>query len=204
MKTLVFILISLAALPIFASPASELPEIVRCHQALDKVSEGLSEGLSVDKVTPIALAAGNKVFFLTQKSIYSVKKAPNQTMTVEIDDPPTPALYRKMDIQKDGSIGGVSYEEVQNKSSAVLATPALDDDILNLFKKELVARAKNLTSADMYDNANHPEDVIKALDACDKVQSPEFQQVVNKQIAYFQKKLSPGAPGQKNLPAQSR
>jgi hypothetical protein len=56
-----------------ATASEEIKLIIACNEAMDGKSSGASEKLAFDSTTPIAYVATKKIYFLTDKSIYSTE-----------------------------------------------------------------------------------------------------------------------------------
>jgi len=186
MKSLLcFFVSSFMVDPALASPASELPQIIRCHEALDGKSEGHSEKLDLNQPTPIALVSGKKILFVTEDSVYSLDKIADADMIVRVETKNGP-LYRKLGMTKEGAIGRMSTEvSPQQRSTALQPRVALDDGAIEILKKELALRMK--TVPNQYQNKYDPAGVIKDLQSCQAVNSHDLQKNLNQVLAYYQK-----------------
>ncbi|KHD89370.1 MAG: hypothetical protein OM95_03065 [Bdellovibrio sp. ArHS] len=172
----------------YAQTSQELTNIVRCHESLNDKSEGQSQKLGLESPTPIALPWGKTIYFITDSSIYSIEhKFAGQDVVFHLEDNKTP--YVKMGFQKDGSLGGISYAELskEEKGKAIAPKAKLDQATLHVFKKELVRRMNSVTGE--YQNKYDPQGTIDALSECRKVNDPELQKSLDKQLPFYEKLL---------------
>jgi hypothetical protein len=172
----------------FAVTASdEITKIVACHEAMDGKSSGATDKLAFDSATPIAYAATKKIYFLTDKSIYSLEnKYQGQDITVHLIDKDKD-FYRKFDVRKDGKIGTISFNEIKDTKSALEPKAQIDEDTLGHFKKDLVTRVNSMPGE--YQNKFDPQDTLNAINVCAEIKTPEMQKAVEKQTAYYSKLL---------------
>lgn len=169
--------------------ASEVGSIVRCHEALNDKSEGKSEKLSMSTATPIMIPAGKNLYFVTETSILVLKNTfLNKDVIIRIDEKQSP-VFSKINFGKDGSFGGISFQDLTaaEKQSAVTPRAQLDEESLNVVKKELIKRMNSVTGE--YQNKYDPQATIDALNVCSEVKSPELQKSLAKQLPFYEARL---------------
>ncbi|MBS1970844.1 MAG: hypothetical protein JSU04_11080 [Bdellovibrionales bacterium] len=170
-----------------AAASDEIKLIIACNEAMDGKSSGVTDKLAFDSTTPIAYVATKKIYFLTDKSIYSLEnKYRDQDIVVHLTNNDKD-FYRKLNINKDGKIGNISYDEIKDKKDALEPKAQLDEDTLGLFKKDLITRVNSMQGE--YQNKFDPQDTLNAIKICDEVKSPEMQKATAKQTAYYEKLL---------------
>lgn len=170
-----------------ATASEELKKVIQCHEALDGKSSGNTEKLSYESATPFALPATKKIYFVTDKSIYSIEdKFQGKDLLIHLIDKDKD-FYRKMAITSSGKIGSISYDEIKDKKDAQEPKAQLDDEILGLFKKDLVRRVSSMMGE--YQNKYDPQDTLNAINICNEIKSPEMQKAVEKQTAFYEKLL---------------
>lgn len=170
---------------VFAS--QELSALIRCHEALNDKSDGKSTKLSLDAATPFVIPSGKNLYFVTKDSVAVLaNKFSSQDIIIQLQENNT-AFFRKVSFQKSGELGSISYEEVstQDKKTALTASTQLDENSLNIIKKELVRRMNSVTGE--YQNKYNPARTIEALNICKDVKSPELQTSLEKQVQFYQK-----------------
>lgn len=170
-----------------AGASQELSNIIRCHEALDGKSEGRSTKLSAENATPFVILAGKSLYFVTNESVSVVShKFHNQDVTFALSEKGQ-LLYRKVNFNKSGELAGISFEEptAQDIKNAVSPSAQLDDESLNLLKKELLRRMNSVTAE--YQNKYDPEGTIESLSVCRRVKSPELAKSLEKQVSFYEK-----------------
>lgn len=181
MKTiLLFALSSLISCPLFASTAEEIQNIIRCHDALNGKSDGISDPLRSEH-TPIALVFGKKVYFMTSDSILALDKTPSSDLVVRLKDK-NEVLNYKLSFDGHGALGSAgTFFAPGDLQKAQEPHVALDDNSLNIFKAELARRLKNVT--EQYQNKYDPADTIKSLHACESIDFSTLKETSQKALA---------------------
>lgn len=180
----------------------ELKSIVACHEALIDKSDGRSTKLDYDGPTPFVVPSGKSLYFVTQDSVAVLKNDfVDKTIIVKLRENDIP-IHRKISFQKDGSLGTVSFEKLSEEEikSAVRPIPQLDNEGLNILKKELLRRMNSVTGE--YQNKYNPQATIASLEECRKVKSAELNASIDKQIAFYQKLSSKKYGPKTNSPSK--
>lgn len=209
------LVLSTAALAVHASPRSELPGLIACHEALDGRSDGESNKLHIGNPTPIALPSKGKIYFYTHnKSGYSTSVLDGKTylgkkIVLKVQDEDKP-FYQSISIDTDknpnhkpaypviGGNGEPTPEEM--KAGTVTPSDLLTNDVVQAMKDEVLLRWKNLEYA--FDS-DHLDGTAKAFLACRQVESDPLQKQldqVRKQKAVLNKKLNQMEKDSKNVP----
>jgi hypothetical protein len=176
--------------------SSELKSLIACHEALMDKSDGRSAKLVYDGPTPFVIPKGKHLFFVTNDSIDIIENNfAKKSIVFKLREAEV-SLYRKVNFQADGSLGTISFEKPGDEElkSAIRPMSKLDNDTLNVVKKELLRRMNSVTGE--YQNKYNPQATIASLEECRKVKSDELQASIQKQIAFYQK-LSPKKYGPK-------
>lgn len=184
-SVLLLLVASIQSTSAFAS--QELNALIRCHEALDDKSDGKSTKLTLETATPFVIPSGKRLFFVTNDSVSVLEnKFSGQDIIVQLQENKT-TFFRKISFQKNGELGTISYEEVPatDKKAAVSTSTQLDENSLNIIKKELVRRMNSVTGE--YQNKYDPAGTIEALNVCSEVKSPELQKSLDKQVSFYQK-----------------
>jgi hypothetical protein len=170
-----------------ATASDEIKLIIACHEALDGKSSGVTEKLAYDSATPVAYVATKKIYFLTDKSIYSLEnKYRDQDIVIHLTNNDKD-FYRRLNINKDGKIGNIAYDEIKDTQGALEPKAQLEEDTLGLFKKDLVTRMNSMQGE--YQNKFDPQDTLHAIKVCEELKSLEMQKATAKQTAYYEKLL---------------
>ncbi|MEK2644764.1 hypothetical protein [Bdellovibrio sp. BCCA] len=175
----------LSTLPALAS--QELTNLIRCHEALDGKADARTFKLTTDSATPFEFSSGKKLYFVTDESIGVLEnKYADKSLVIRLDEKKQP-FYRVLNFQKNGTLGNVSFQEPTKEQKAHAETPSaqLDKSLLDLLKKELIRQMNSVTSE--YQNKYDPAGTIESLNVCRKVDSPEMQKSIDKQIAFYEK-----------------
>lgn len=183
-----FLLLLVASIQSTSALASqELSALIRCHEALNDKSDGKSTKLSLETATPFLIPTGKRLYFVTNDSVSVLdNKFSGQDIIVQLQENKG-AFFRKVSFQKNGELGTISFEEVStaDKKTALTTSSQLDENSLNIIKKELVRRMNSVTGE--YQNKYDPAGTIEALNICSAVKSPELQKSLEKQVSYYQK-----------------
>ena len=162
----------------------DLNEVIQCHEALDGKSEGLTQKLGYDSATPIALVHGKDLYFATSSGIYILEGRDfDKGLLIHLKEQDKD-FFRQMDLDKNGRITGMSFDEVQETKEAAEPKLSLNKESLELFKKDLVTRVASMTGE--YQNKFDPKDTLAALKICEAVNFSDFRKSLEKQTTYYQ------------------
>lgn len=162
--------------------ASELSDIIQCHEDLDGRSDGNSQKLSMDQATPFALSDGDRLYFVTKDSISYVDTTPyrSKDLVVHLREEGKD-LYKKVGLDQKGHVSNIPFGSAVDARGAVDARAQLTSQALDLLKKELVLRWQQPEYAG---DADHIAGTKKAIEECEKVPSKEL----HKELAKARKK----------------
>ncbi|UXR63425.1 hypothetical protein EZJ49_10095 [Bdellovibrio bacteriovorus] len=173
------------ALPAFAS--QELKNLIACHEALDGKSEARTQKLNLESPTPFVLNANKKLYFFTDTSVGVLPNTyANKSLVVQLTEKQKP-FYRALQFQKNGDVGNISFQDVTAEQKATSEAPKaqLDESSLKILKKELLRQMNSVTGE--YQNKYDPSGTIESLNICRKVDLPEMQKSIDKQVAFYEK-----------------
>ncbi|WP_374000017.1 hypothetical protein [Bdellovibrio bacteriovorus] len=189
MRKSVFVVVSLVCLSFPALASQELKNLIACHEALDGKADIRSTKLSLESATPFMLVTKQKLYFYTDTSAGVLpNKYADKSLIVQLTEKQKP-FYRLIQFQKNGDVGNVSFQDVTSQQKSASETPKaqLDEGSLKVLKRELVRQMNSVTAE--YQNKYDPAGTIESLNTCRKVESPEMQKSIDKQVAFYEKLL---------------
>jgi len=166
---------------------SELSDIIQCHEALDGKSEGQTQKLGYDSATPFTLAQGKKLYFVTDTSVSVLDNTfQGKNLLIHLKEKGKD-FYRQMAINAEGRIESISFDEIYDTTVSSEPQLSLNDDTLNLFKKDILHRVDSM--AEELQNKFDAKDTLAALKTCEAVKLPELKKSLEKQTVFYEEAL---------------
>jgi len=177
-------MLSLLSTQTFASPATELKAVIKCHQTIYSMYQNhKTEKFYNDegKATPFVFPFNRVIYFITDQGLGVVKNN-GKSFTVHVTNEKT-EIYRKVSVSKSDGVT-LEFNDSEADPKAETPKPALDDTNMKNLTNEIAREIKGVQAH--YENENFPKDTVEALEKCKDISAEEVQKNLTKAIRHFE------------------